>query len=93
MLILIRKLCEIWKLIVSQRLNFPTTSLAKRLENFAHLTDSVRTDPDLKRFKGLAVQDSQKTSPRHFSNLSTRDNARPTKACSRAGLITFKEEI
>ena len=54
MLILIRKLCEIWKLIVSQRLNFPTTSLAKRLENFAHLTDSVRTDPDLKRFKGLA---------------------------------------
>ena len=54
MLILIRKLCEIWKLIVSQRLNFPPTSLAKRLENFAHLTDSVRTDPDLKRFKGLA---------------------------------------
>ena len=54
MLILIRKLCEIWKLIVSQRLKFPTTSLAKRLENFAHLTDSVRTDPDLKRFKGLA---------------------------------------
>ena len=54
MLILIRKLCEIWKLIVSQRLNFPTTSLVKRLENFAHLTDSVRTDPDLKRFKGLA---------------------------------------
>ena len=54
MLILIRKLCKIWKLIVSQRLNFPTTSLAKRLENFAHLTDSVRTDPDLKRFKGLA---------------------------------------
>ena len=42
------------ELIVSQRLNFPTTSLAKRLENFAHLTDSVRTDPDLKRFKGLA---------------------------------------
>ena len=67
MLILIRKLCEIWKLIVSQRLNIPTTSLAKRLENFAHLTDSVRTDPDLKRFKGLA--DSVRFPENHSSTL------------------------
>lgn len=49
------------------KIKLPTTSLAKRLVNFAHLIDSVRTDPDLRRFKGLA--DSVRFPENHSSTL------------------------
>ena len=62
-----RKIVQNLEINYITKIKLPKASLAKRLENFSNLIDCVRTDPDLKRFKGLA--DSVRFPENHSSTL------------------------